>query len=92
MAKSYIYFNDPGHGWLRVPLTDLEPVKTLISGYSYRKGKYAYLEEDSDAFVFLQHKFGKCVSIRGLESEGILKSRHTNNQSFIKKFPHYYMT
>jgi hypothetical protein len=92
MAKSYIFFEDPGHGWLRVPLTELEPVKTLISPYSYRKGRYAYLEEDCDAFVFLQHKFGKCVSVRELENKGILKNHHTNNSSSIRNYPHYYMT
>jgi hypothetical protein len=49
-------FNDPGHGWLRVPVTLLN--KSLDYGfkpteYSYSGKKYVYLEEDCDATGFL---------------------------------------
>ena len=92
MAKSYTIFEDPGHSWLRVPLADLGSSRLLISPYSYRNGKYAYLEEDRDAYIFLQHKFGKCVTMKDLRDKGILKERHTNNSSHIRKYPHYYLT
>lgn len=49
------FISDPGHGWLRVPMKLIENwnIDILISPYSYRTTKYAYLEEDCDASVFL---------------------------------------
>ena len=58
MSKTYIFTEDPGHGWLRVPLAELEPIKDQISSYSYINGNYAYLEEDCDAGKFMLHKWG----------------------------------
>ena len=57
------FYADSGHAWLRVP-TDL--IKRLgighsISGYSYMKEGYSYLEEDCDADKFLKE----------LEAQGI---------------------
>ena len=45
------YYQDPGHGWIRVPLTELSKlgIADQISTCSYMKGDFAYLEEDSDA-------------------------------------------
>ena len=45
------FYEDPGHGWLRAPVTLLEKLQIVdqISRYSYLKGSYAYLEEDCDA-------------------------------------------
>ena len=50
------FFEDPGHGWLEVPLAQVAAlgITNKISGYSYRKGTMAYLEEDCDASVFLE--------------------------------------
>jgi hypothetical protein len=50
------FFEDPGHGWLEVPMDLIRAlgVAADISGYSYRKGTMAYLEEDCDAAVFLE--------------------------------------
>ena len=76
MAKSYVFFEDPGHGWLRVPISEIEPIKDKISSCSYMRGKYVYLEEDGDAFIFLEHKFGKNFNIRGLEEKGIIKTKY----------------
>ena len=47
---------DPGHGWLEVPLADIERlgIRGQISPYSYLKGKTAYLEEDLDAWVYIR--------------------------------------
>jgi hypothetical protein len=50
------YIQDPGHGWLEVPatlLTDLG-IADRITQYSYLRGKFAYLEEDLDMYVFMQ--------------------------------------
>ncbi len=50
------FINDPGHGWLRVPLTDIAAlgIEAHITPYSYIEGNFAYLEEDLDAPRFLE--------------------------------------
>lgn len=52
----YKFIVDPGHGWLKVPLNEIHGLK--FSSYSFRDNKYAYLEEDVDAGIF--------ISARGL--------------------------
>lgn len=49
------FVSDPGHGWLEVPMSTIRylGIENKISGYSYRKGDTAYLEEDCDAPVFI---------------------------------------
>lgn len=48
------FISDPGHGWLRVPLTDIAAlgIEGDISEYSFIDGSFAYLEEDCDYDVF----------------------------------------
>jgi hypothetical protein len=44
------YYQDPGHGWVKVNkkvLNDLS-IADDISAYSYMRGDFAYLEEDCD--------------------------------------------
>ena len=72
----YIFFSDPGHGWLRVKKTEIEPIKDKISPYSYMNGEYVYLEEDCDAPIFLTHKFGKDFKYKEMEKMGIIMDRH----------------
>ena len=45
------FYEDPGHGWLKVPVKLLEELQLVdkISHYSYLLGQHAYLEEDCDA-------------------------------------------
>lgn len=54
----YRFIQDPGHGWLEVPLREIEKlgIAEKISGYSYIHGNNAYLEEDCDFSVFLDAK------------------------------------
>ncbi len=52
-TKTYTMFNDPGHGWLRVPLGDID-IELDISRFSYKDDKYGYLEEDRDMAIFLK--------------------------------------
>lgn len=43
-------YDDPGHGWLKVPrktLVKLDLIKK-VSSCSYQRGDYVYLEEDAD--------------------------------------------
>ena len=55
MAR-YTYITDPGHGWLSVPLSDLQKFGIVqdISVCSYMTSTRAYLEEDCDAPKFIK--------------------------------------
>lgn len=50
-TKTYDYIQDPGHGWLKVPLGDL-PDGFRPTQYSLRDTRFAYLEEDCDFGAF----------------------------------------
>ena len=49
------YYNDPAHGWLKVPLKDIEKLDLIkyISKYSRWNGDFVYLEEDCDLGIYL---------------------------------------
>lgn len=53
-----VFYADPGHAWLAVPLNALEDLKIAedISQYSYqsKSGDVVYLEEDMDAGTFIR--------------------------------------
>jgi len=66
MPKKFLFYVDPGHGYLRVPLALLEElgITKLISNYSTKSVRYAFLEEDLDAVTFskaYEKKFGSPV-------------------------------
>ena len=78
MKKLHKY-NDPGHGWLRVPLKELQRVgiAQTISGCSYQHGKHVYLEEDSDA--------PKYLNAIGRNNVDIV-NHYTDNRSHIRRY------
>jgi hypothetical protein len=49
------FISDPGHGWCEVEMALVNKlgIADKISGYSYVKGDFAYLEEDCDYAVFV---------------------------------------
>jgi hypothetical protein len=55
-GSQIIFWQDPGHGWLQVPLplvqTLIKENDLKISGYSYKDTNFAYLEEDCDLTAF----------------------------------------
>ena len=65
MEEVYEMISDPGHGWLKVPLKDVEQlgIMGLISEFSYKSKDYAYLEEDCDLWIFMKamREIGKNV-------------------------------
>lgn len=79
-----LYYTDPGHGWLRVPLKTLKKlgIDDKISSYSYQRTVYAYLEEDNDMTVFMTAMKEKGVEV-------ILKNRNTNRESRIRNYRQY---
>lgn len=52
--KTFDYIQDPGHGWVKVPLAMLRDlgIAEQISHYSYVRNEHAYLEEDNDTALF----------------------------------------
>ncbi len=78
--KQYHFHYDAGHGWLKVEVAELHQlgIASKISACSYRRGAWAYLEEDCDAGLFINavglqlnqiinHDDGDDSPIRGLE-------------------------
>jgi len=75
--------DDPGHGWLQVPirlLVDLYLVDR-ISTCSYMNDNIAYLEEDKDAGTFLH-----AMKLKYPEIEIDIRTIHSNDESIIRTF------
>lgn len=70
---NYTFFSDPGHGWLEVPIREIDAlgIRGAISSYSYFDRGLAFLEEDSDLLVFLRAKRdrGESVEFRHVHEE-----------------------
>jgi hypothetical protein len=85
-VKTYQWYSDPGHAWLKVPFADLYDTTAWnkISSYSFlgtgcRFG-YVFLEEDNDAGLFLEQ----------IADAKTKELRHSNTrESFIRQLPRY---
>jgi hypothetical protein len=77
-------FEDPGHGWARVPRQRLQRlgIADQISTYSYQNGANAFLEEDCDLGVLIAALREKGYEIR-------FRTHHTNRASKIRSFDTY---
>lgn len=80
---TYIYHTDPGHGWIEVPVVDLQELGLTTADFtrfSYIKHDKVYLEEDCDAAVFVNayaEKYGVRPKFREL---------HTGVDSMIRNY------
>lgn len=76
-------FVDAGHAWLRVPLKMLARLNIAgkISGYSYMRGDYAYLEEDCD-----WQKFSDALKAWGVKVE---YTEYYSTRSRVRTFEPY---
>ena len=83
-TPKYLYHQDPGHGWIEVPIDELKRLKIAdkISRYSYQKQGQAFLEEDMDASTWAAAK-----KAAGEEYETI--ERHTDYDSHIRSYASY---
>lgn len=83
-TKTIPYYTDPGHGWIKVSLKELEKYDLMdkISTYSYIRKDYAYLEEDCDANVYVR----KLTSM-GIEAK--LKILNSNKSSKIRSYERF---
>ena len=83
-TRSFDYFIDPGHGWVKVSkrlLLDLDIVGGITS-YSYERGDYAYLEEDCDMGTLYT-----ALRARGIEPK--LRHRYADRSSRIRGYVSY---
>ena len=78
------FYEDPGHGWLAVPLEVLDMLGLIdqISPYSYMRGGLAHLEEDCDFSLF-------CRAMNDRALFFTLRHRHTDNRSRIRNYDPY---
>lgn len=76
------YFQDPGHGWISVPLTILADWEIKPSKYSYRDGVNGYLEEDMDAGLFMRAARERGVPVEIVES-------HSDSDHWIRNLRHF---
>jgi hypothetical protein len=82
--KNFHIYNDPGHGWIKVPLELLVElgIAHLITGYSYMTTTHAYLEEDCDMGTFI-----KAMNERNIPF--MFVDHYTNHQSSIRSMEPY---
>ncbi|MCP4374000.1 MAG: hypothetical protein GY797_38735 [Deltaproteobacteria bacterium] len=80
----FVFYSDPGHGWVKVPVVLLRQLKITdkISRFSYCRGDYAYLEEDSDAGIFIE-------AMKKASKEVSFKESSTDRQSRIRNYNSY---
>jgi len=81
------YFQDAGHGWIEVSRnlmfkTGFNPKDISSCSYENRQDQIAYLEEDCDAGLFLQH-------LKDNDYTFTFKEIHNNNESFIRRLPSF---
>lgn len=78
------FYEDPGHGWAKVKkeLLHLLNIHDKISGYSYRRDEFAYLEEDCDLSLL-------CDKLKEINCEYKFKIYHSNKSSKIRSYASY---
>jgi len=79
---AYTFHQDPGHGWIQVPLQEVARLGIKPSRYSYQDRANAYLEEDCDAGLFIEAK-------KAAGEPYTFREQHTNNDSFIRNLPRF---
>lgn len=84
MQKIFNYYQDPSHGWVKVPKSILRKlgIEKDISKYSYENGEFAYLEEDRDVLIFME-------AMKKTNHPVKFKEFHTNRSSIIRNYNGY---
>ncbi len=85
MQSEYTFFSDPGHGWIQVPLQEIERLGIRPSPYSYRDDSYGYLEEDCDYSLWIKAK-------QANDEPFTVKEIASDEDSFVRNLPHFFRT
>lgn len=85
MKKTFTKYEDPAHGWVKVPLELLKElgIEDQITGFSFMTFTDAYLEEDVDETTFVnayKKKYGEFPK---------LNTRHANKESKCRSYGPY---
>lgn len=83
MPKTFTVYADPGHAWLKVPLSLIRDLGIVdqISGFSYMSLTHAYLEEDSDMAKFIK-------AYKPVHGDPVIKERYAE-KSRIREYAQY---
>jgi len=86
MKNSFKFFSDPSHGWIKVDRALLVSLGIIdkITGYSYQRGNFVYLEEDQDFGTFhaaYLTKYGKAPIL--------IHMTQSNTDSRIKNYERF---
>lgn len=83
-TKTVLVFADPGHAWAKVNKKELINlgIHEKISGCSYQRNGFAFLEEDCDLSLYVETLKQLGIGIKFKES-------HTNKQSRIRNYDGY---
>lgn len=75
------YYQDPGHGWVKIKRETLCKLGILakVSHFSYQRGDFVYLEEDCDVSLLY-----RTMDAKGQELA--LRASHTDKQSKIRSY------
>ena len=95
-TNKYRFISDPAHGWLEVPVKELEQlgIANKISACSYidRAGgagnHLAYLEEDCDLAIFAKAIDCYPIGWQAFEDEYVTVI-HRDQFSTVRNLPHY---
>ena len=84
--NTYTFYSDPGHAWLKVSVQEIKHynIAHLISNYSYVDNRLenVYLEEDLDAYLFLNN-------IKKFNIEYTFQEKHMEKDIYIRKLPRF---
>lgn len=93
MNYKFNFYEDPGHGWLEVPVSLCREFGLKVTGYSYAKGDNLYLEEDCDMSAFVDAFESKTgLSWRNMDSLNpdtrypYMVQHRTNHSSPIRSY------
>lgn len=80
--KKIVLWEDPGHGWLQVPLDIVKKMQKdfglKVSRFSYKDKENAYLEEDLDMSNFINTAIGLSEFKYWMKSGQILRKYSEN--------------
>ena len=87
--KSYTFFQDGGHGWLKVKKSELVAlgIADKITPFSFQYKEWAYLEEDCDLGVFFDAKGWKGTA--EFWKSGTIKNAYSQTHSKIRSYAPY---
>jgi hypothetical protein len=84
-VKQFIFYSDPGHGWLQVPRGLLRQlgIEDKVSGYSYQRLGDVFLEEDCDYSLFM-----RAMKEAGMPFD-VTEVNEARSDSWVRSLPHY---